>query len=184
MTDALNCLPNEPLPWSAKVSPEFIERVFTMARYLRMPTMGPVWLMGCMAWESAKTFSPSVRNMAGSGAVGLIQFMPDTARGMGTSTEVLAQMTAESQLVYVQKYFEPYVGRLNSLGDVYMAILWPAAVGKPDDHILWKQSERPTTYRQNAGLDVNKDGAITKAECTSKVYDRLMEGFRTENMRQ
>ncbi|MBD4207878.1 lytic transglycosylase domain-containing protein [Staphylococcus aureus] len=183
ITPALNWLPGEPLPWSAKVSKNFIDLVFQISNNLAMPTMGPVWLMGCMAWESNATFSPSIRNMAGSGAVGLIQFMPATAVDLGTSTDLLAKMTAEQQLVFVQKYFSRYAGRLKSLGDVYMAILWPAAIGKPDDHILWSQESRPTTYRQNAGLDVDKDGAITKAECTAKVYARLMEGFKPENMR-
>jgi soluble lytic murein transglycosylase-like protein len=37
--------------------------------------------MACMAWESGRSFRPDVKNMAGSGATGLIQFMPTTAAG-------------------------------------------------------------------------------------------------------
>lgn len=183
MSAYLNWLPGSPLPWSAKVSKNFIDLVYQIAANLNMPTMGPCWLMGCMAWESGETFSPSVTNMAGSGATGLIQFMPRTAGELQTSTAELAQMTPERQLAFVQKYFMPYKGRLQTLGDVYMAILWPAAIGKPPEHILWDKDSRPTTYRQNAGLDTNKDGAITKAECTVKVYDKMMKGFQPENMR-
>lgn len=180
---AMNWLPGDPLPWSAKVSKNFIDLVFQIAANLDMPPMGPVYLMGCMAWESANTFSPSIRNAAGSGATGLIQFMPSTAKDLGTNVDSLAAMTAEQQLIFVQKYFMPYKGRLQSLGDVYMAILWPAAIGKPESHVLWNKDSRPTTYRQNAGLDMDKDGDITKAECTQKVYARMIEGFKPENMR-
>lgn len=168
------------LAWGAKVSSTFRDRVRWIANNLRMPSDGQDWLMACMAWESAETFSPSITNMAGSGATGLIQFMPRTAEGLGTSTEQLARMSAEDQLNYVYKHFRPFRGRLNSLSDVYMAILWPAAVGKPENHVLWNRDARPTTYRQNAGLDVNRDGSITKAEAASKVAEKLTKGRRPE----
>lgn len=171
-----------PLPWGAKVSAEFRRRVAILADSLRMPAGGAAWLMGCMAWESGETFSASVRNMAGSGAVGLIQFMPTTAAGLGTSTGALAAMTPEQQLEYVHAYFKPYAGRLNNLGDVYMAILWPAGIGKPDDWVLWDRASRPTTYRQNAGLDVNADGTITRGECVAKVAAKLEKGYLPGNV--
>lgn len=170
------------LAWGSKVSPAFRERVRRIADTMGMPQDGASWLMGCMAWESARTFSPSVRNAAGSGAVGLIQFMPDTAHGLGTSTDALAAMTAEEQLEYVAKYFKPYAGKLQLLSDCYMVILWPAAVGKPDGTILWDQSTRPTTYKQNAGLDGDHNGQITKAEAASRVHDLYVEGLRPTNV--
>jgi hypothetical protein len=135
-----------------------------------------------MAWESAETFSPDIKNAAGSGATGLIQFMPSTAVGLGTSTAKLAAMSAEDQLNYVYKYFRPYNGRLHNLGDIYMAILWPKAVGKPDSYVLWDRSKMPTTFRQNAGLDVNKNGQVTRAECLKKVNGKLVKGLKPANM--
>jgi hypothetical protein len=146
-----------------------------------MPPEGADWLMACMAWETGETFSPSVRNGAGSGAIGLIQFMPATARALGTTSEQLALQTAENQLLYVERYFLPYKGRLNTLSDVYMAILWPAAIGKPEKALLWDAATRPTTYRQNAGLDINKDWRITKEEAASKVVKKLRKGLLPEN---
>ena len=140
----------------------------------------PDHMMACMAFESGETFSPSIYNAAGSGAVGLIQFMPATARGLGTATGNLAALSAVEQLDWVEKYFQPYKGRLKTLSDVYMAILWPAAIGKPESSPLWAQSERPTTYRQNSGLDANKDGVITKAEAASKVQAKLERGCKPE----
>lgn len=40
-----------------------------------------------------------------SGATGLIQFMPSTAKQLGTTTDKLAAMTEVDQLDYVAKYF-------------------------------------------------------------------------------
>jgi hypothetical protein len=119
--------------------------------------------------------------MAGSGATGLIQFMPATAHTLGTTVEALAAMTAEEQLDWVEDYFQPFRGQLATLADLYMAILWPRAVGKPGDYVLWDKATRPTTFRQNAGLDQNHDGAITKAECAAKLQAMLAEGLRPEN---
>lgn len=166
-----------PLAWGSRVSRPFRERVRRMALDLKMPADGPNWLMACMAFETGETFSPSVRNGAGSGAVGLIQFMPATAKGLGTSTAHLADMTAEEQLDFVHRYFLPYKGKLSRLSDVYMAILWPAAIGKPDTAPLWDAATRPTTYRQNSGLDANKDLTITKGEAAAKVAAKLMKGL-------
>lgn len=173
------------MAWGAKVSVVFRERILWTADDLDIgddPHDGADKLMTCIAWESGRSFRPDVKNMAGSGATGLIQFMPSTAVDLGTTVEALAQETAEDQIRWVHKYFKPYKGRLKTLSDVYMAILWPKAVGQPESSPLWDQASRPTTYRQNAGLDVNKDGTITKAEAASKVAALLSEGLRPGNV--
>lgn len=167
------------IAWGSKVSPTFKERVLWIAETLGC---NPDHLMACMHWESGGTFRADVRNAAGSGATGLIQFMPSTARALGTTTAALAKMTPEDQLNYVYKYFRPFAGRLNNLGDLYMAILWPKGVGQPDHYVLFDRSKQPTTFRQNAGLDVNKDGLVTRAECLVKVNERLARGLRPENV--
>lgn len=161
------------LAWGQTVSLAFRERIFEIAQDLQVE---PDHLMACIAFESAETFRSDVRNAAGSGALGLIQFMPLTARSLGTSSEALAKMSPECQLDYVRAYFWPYRGRLKSLGDVYMAILWPAGIGKPDDWVLWDRLTRPTAYRQNAGLDLDKDGKVTKGEAVAKVQAKLKRG--------
>jgi hypothetical protein len=164
--------------WGRKVSKEFVDKVAAIAIDLDIP---PDWLMACMAFESAESFMAGKLNLAGSGAVGLIQFMPATAKALGTSTAALAAMSAEDQLTYVAKYFRPYHGRLATLEDVYMAILWPLAVGKDDGYILFDVVSKPTTYRQNAGLDLNKDGKVTKYEAAAKVRAALQRGLLLEN---
>ena len=164
------------LAWGKKVTEEFRKKVLDICSALGAD---PNFIMACIAFESGETFSPSVKNAAGSGAVGLIQFMPGTAKALGTTTEELASMSAEAQLDYVAKYFQPTKGRLATLEDVYMAILWPAAVGKPLDYVLFDKNDlaHPKRYAQNAGLDSNKDGKITKKEAADKLRQKLNKGL-------
>jgi hypothetical protein len=167
------------LAWGAHVSPVFRERVRWIAENLGCPANS---LMACMAWESGESFRSDIKNAAGSGATGLIQFMPSTARALGTTTAKLAALSPEDQLNYVYKYFQPFAGRLHNLGDVYMAILWPKGVEKPDHYVLFDKKKMPTTFRQNAGLDVNKDGLVTRAECLVKVNQKLAKGLLPNNL--
>lgn len=168
------------LCWGKKVSKPFRARLLQVAANLET---NPDFLMACMAFESARSFSPSIANAAGSGAVGLIQFMPSTAQALGTTPTQLAAMSAVKQLDYVERYFLPRKGKLESLADVYMAILWPSAIGKPDDFVLFDKSDpqHPKRYIQNAGLDFNEDGLITKAEATARVERQLELGLLQEN---
>ncbi len=159
------------IAWGKKVTPAFKAKLIQIAAELGAD---PNDLMGAMGFESGQTFSPKIKNRLGSGAVGLIQFMPSTARGLGTSTAALAKMSAVQQLDYVYKYLKPYTGQLNSLGDVYMSILWPAAVGKPDSYGLFRKGTR--AYTQNKGLDTNKDGVVTRGEATARVTQTLQLG--------
>lgn len=164
------------MAWGKKVSQTFKDRIRWAADALELPREGVDWLMSCIAFESGETFRSDIRNAAGSGATGLIQFMPKTAIGLGTTTTKLAAMTAEDQINFVYRYFLPYKGRLKNLGDMYMAILWPAGIGKADDWKLWCKTSREITYSQNQGLDVDKDGCITRGEAVSKVKAKLVRG--------
>lgn len=170
------------LAWGAKVSPSFATAVIQMTG--RLMVEDPSWLMTCMAFETGETFSPSVRNGAGSGAVGLIQFMPGTASALGTSTEELAAMTAIAQLAYVENYFHPRAGRLHNLGDIYGAILWPGMIGKPDNYPLFKEHDpvKPKLYLQNKGLDVNHDGVVTRGEVCSRINAMYTRGLSAPNV--
>jgi hypothetical protein len=129
--------------------------------------MNPDHLAAIISFESAGSFSPSVRNAKGSGATGLIQFMPSTAARLGTSTDELAAMTADEQLDVVYQYFQPFAGRLGNLGDAYLAVFSPAGMGKGPDHVLYAAPSK--AYEQNSGLDVNGAGVITNADVTRAV---------------
>jgi len=166
------------IAWGAVVTPDFCKAVIATCKNLGIPD--PSYLMACIAFETGETFSPAIKNSAGSGAVGLIQFMPSTAKALGTTTAALATMTGEDQLEFVWKYLRDYRGRLKTLGDVYGAILWPAMIGKPDDYVVFDRNntKSPKLYSQNRGLDYNKDGKITKAEVVAKVQGKLTKGLQ------
>ena len=157
---------------ASKVSVDFARKVIQVSNRLGI---NPNNLMAAMHFETAGTFSPSIRNAAGSGATGLIQFMPATARGLGTSTTALAQMSAVEQLDWVERYFAPYRGRMSTLEDLYMAILWPRAIGEPNSYVRWRSGTR--TYNMNSGLDTNRDGTVTKAEAAGKVRGSYNAGL-------
>ena len=166
------------IAWGMQVTGVFKSKVLKICKRLEMD---PNHIMAAIAFESAGTFSPAIKNAAGSGATGLIQFMPRTAQGLGTTTDDLAKMSAVEQLDYVEKYFKPHKGKCKSVSDVYMAILWPAAVGKEDEFVLFDKFNRPETYVMNKGLDSNRDGKITKREAATKVLSYLTQGLFDQN---
>ena len=131
----------------------------------------PNWLMAVMNFESGmnhQAVNPK------SNATGLIQFMPSTARGIGTSVEALKAMTNVEQLDWVLRYFRPYVGKMTSYIDVYLTVFFPAAVGKSDDWVLQTSSLSASKIaEQNHIFDVNNDGKITVGEIKSVMLNRL-----------
>jgi len=164
------------LVWGAKVSKEFRARVRQIESNLGINAN---WLMAIMAFETGNSFDPTTTNLAGSGATGLIQFIPSTAVGLGTSTTALARMTAVQQLDYVERYFEDYARRIRNIGDAYMAVLWPAAINKPESYVMWeKTGTYARQYAQNAGLDANRDDKITRGEAVERVDKSYMEGLK------
>jgi hypothetical protein len=161
------------LAWGKRVDAPFKRKVIEISAELGID---PNYLMAAMAFESMRTFSASIQSPH-TKATGLIQFMPSTAKALGTSIDALKRMTPLAQLDYVRIYFEPYRGKLRDLSDLYMAILWPKAVGKPLSYVLFAKGS--TAYRQNH-LDANNDGAVTKIEAASRVQQHLVEGMREE----
>ena len=135
-----------------------------------------------MAMETAGTFNPAIQNPK-SKATGLIQFTEPTAKGLGTTTAELAKMSRTEQMKYVEKFLSNKGISGKGLSDIYMAILFPVAVGKPDDFVLFGKGatvqgfgEGSLAYEQNKPLDINNDGSITKAEASAKV--RQFKGVR------
>lgn len=172
------------LPWGAKVDDAFIDKLFEICERMGWGPDLADDLMGCMAFESARTFSPSIKNQAGSSGRGLIQFMEATARDLGTTTDALARMTAVDQLEYVYAYFTKYRWheRVRCLEDMYMAILMPKYISSPLGTVLFNDGTK--AYTQNRGLDADQDGRITKAEAAAKVRAVYLEGFKAGNSRE
>jgi hypothetical protein len=129
----------------------------------------PDFLATVISFETGGSFNPAQKNKAGSGATGLIQFMPDTAKGLGTTVEDLANMSAEQQLDYVYKYYSRF-HNLNTLHDIYMATLYPAAIGKKDDQVLFKDPD--IKYKQNIGFDKEHKGYVTVGDVSGSITGR------------
>jgi hypothetical protein len=125
-------------------------------------------LIAIMKQESG--INPQARNP--SGATGLIQFMPKTAIALGTTTDDLYKMDGVQQLDYVYKYFKMTGVGNGQLGDLYMAVFMPKYIGYDDKHVLGQRGApgfSGAVYRQNSGLDRNKDDKITIADVKQSV---------------
>lgn len=185
---AKNRTPSYGLGWSKLVPPEFAQKVILGCTKRSYPVMAAHWLMGNMAFESGRTFSPSKQNNGGSNFFGLIQFGNAAALELDTTLEKLKAMTQLEQLDYVFKYFDLWQKRgkrYTQLEDFYLTIFYPAAVGKKADEVLFTQNSPDKfiakAYAQNSGFDKNKDGAITIGEICTTVYDIYYQGMDTAN---
>ncbi|MEO0895075.1 MAG: transglycosylase SLT domain-containing protein [Bacteroidota bacterium] len=134
------------------------------------------WLLAVMDQESQ--FNPSVANFKGSGATGLIQFMPGTAAELGTTTYQLASMDPIRQMDYVYQYLatvrERY-GDYKGLTDLYLAILYPKARGADMCFTLFAKPSR--SYKQNSGLDEDKDGRVTVSDIDHHLRRKYPDAF-------
>ena len=140
--------------------------------------MNPYHLANLIHFESAGSFSPSKDNMAGSGAVGLIQFMPSTAEGLGTTTSALRRMTGPEQMVYVEKYLndiKKYTGAdLQKAEDLAMSVFFPTAVGKGRSYNIYEYYVR----RFNKVITKKFTSGFIKRKSNKKGVKKY--GFTTE----
>ena len=120
------------------------------------------WLYGVMYFES--TLNPQAFNSV-TGATGLIQFVPTTAKDIGTTTEDLMQMDFTEQIPYVVKYLQRYMPFYNFI-DLYLAVFYPAAIKRTDDY------QFPSAVaKANPGYAV--EGVVTKGGIAEILSSRL-----------
>ena len=159
--------------WSKKkdLPNAFYEKVIHISKKIKCD---PNDLMGVMWVESDHSFSPTAKNPHGA-AVGLIQFMPDTAKALGTTRDKLLAMTAVEQLEYVEKFLvanKTAAGYKDNetinRGTLYSLVFLP---GRSKRDVLTTKGE--DYYEQNKILDSNKDGKITKADLHKIITDNL-----------
>lgn len=135
----------------------FAQKVRKIAAKLEIP---PEWIMAIIHSES--NFKANRKNMKGSGAKGLIQFMPKTCKSLGMKK---FPESAIAQLEFVYKYFQKCKkqrGEFRNLTDLKLSVLYPKAMGKADNYVLYQKPS--IAYRQNKGLDKNRDGVVTVAD--------------------
>lgn len=157
-----------------KITREFKEKVIEISMKLGID---PNSLMLTMFIETARTFDPAIQNKQ-SRATGLIQFMPATARGLGTTVDKLKEMSAIDQLDYVYKYMLPYRGKMKEFVDTYLAVFFPLAISKADDWVLETKSLPANRIASwNPLYDLNRDGKIQKSEIKKKILEFLPKDF-------
>lgn len=174
--------PEFDLAWSAKLSPEFLTKVRNFNQVMQL-TLGdqPHYINGCMAFETGRTFSPSIQNFGGAPYFGLIQWGKMAAADVKMTVDQLVKLTAEQQFDYVLQWFRPYAGRIKTLSDIYMRIFMPTFIGKPENAVIAIAGTK--TYMQNRGLDINGDDSIQKWEAAAQVMAQLQLGMQPQNRR-
>lgn len=146
--------------------PDFNKKLEKIADQLNVKSSDLIAIMKQESRVDPKAVNPY------SGASGLIQFMPATARNLGTTVEDIRQMSAVEQLDYVYKYFKMVGVGNGSLGDLYMAVFMPKYVGASDNTVLGASGAAGFSgkvYAQNKSLDRNRDGRITVADVKQSV---------------
>ncbi len=152
---------------------DFEKKVRETAQKLNIP---PEWLMAVMHSESR--FDASVANFKGSGATGLIQFMPTTAQDFDITTAKLRNLNHVQQLGYVYAYFDAkrkQYKEYESLTDLYLAVLYPKALG--EDYCYTMYAHPSKQYELNKGLDVNKDNRVTVQDIDQFLKQKYMPAY-------
>lgn len=156
--------------------PSFEKKVHKVSNKLSIP---PEWLMAVMYSESK--FDASVSNSKGSGATGLIQWMPATAGDFGITVEKLRNLNHVEQLDFAYMYLDRVRKKYKdytSLTELYLAILYPKAIGEDFCYSLYAKPSK--AYEMNTILDENKDGRVTVKD----IDDRMKRMFPTAYMTQ
>lgn len=150
----------KPTVTKKELGPEFLSRTKQIAQKLNCDYRDLLAVMNSESGMNSKAVNRT------TGATGLIQFMPSTAEGLGTSVEALKNMSPIEQLEFVEKYLSRMKKAAGfapndklSGADLYALIFLP---GRAKYEVLTNQNEK--YYRPNRGLDLNKDGKITKTE--------------------
>ena len=158
-------------------SNRFKTRLNEVSEELGIPSK---WLIKVIYIESAGTFSASTQNPY-SNAVGLIQFMPTTAKRLGTTTEKLKNMSRIEQLDYVLLYFkrwQKYTGEFKSESDLYLTVFFPIAVNKEESFILkTKTITAECIARANSGFDTDNNLEITKLEVINYLNTKRVKNY-------
>lgn len=145
----------------------------------------PDYLMAVMYHESAGTLRSDIVNPY-SGAVGLIQFMPDTAKWIGTTITDLKKMTNVQQLDYIEKYYSKWKqagAKFEKPYKLFLTTFYPASLVKGwannKNYIFGKEKSdnwARTIALQNKGFDLDKDGYISIKDY-EKYHNRLFEKY-------
>lgn len=163
-------------------SRSFISKVKQVAYMLGYD---PEWLMLVINNESG--FKVDAVNPY-SGATGLIQFMPETANWLGTSTMELRSMTRMQQLDWVLKYYGKWkkAGKIvRNSSDLALLTFYPYAVSQGDEYKIGSEkslNRARMITKQNPGLDMDGDSYISVLDYKKWLATKLPEGISKERI--
>ena len=111
--------------------PDFITGLNNLCQQINVPSDNMV-----IVFQIESNLNPHLHT---GSAAGLNQIMPDTAHGLGYTTNQIAAMTATEQITGpTAKYFisnKRILPAAPSMADLYLLNFYPVAVGKPDDYV-------------------------------------------------
>ena len=105
--------------------------------------------------QGESSFNPRARNR--SGAAGLFQIMPESARELGVSTSEILNMSPARQVALYDRYLERWnYNSSNRLGIMQAA---PAFADRSPDDVIYAKGSK--AWEQNPGWRELNDGPIT-----------------------
>ena len=157
----------------------FANKVKEVAQNLN--NTNPNRLMRIMYKESK--LNPQEENSE-SWATGLIQFMPDnknvsykTINGQRYEISDIKNMSNLEQLDLLAEYYKPYKSKINSYEDLYLATLYPAALWKPDNFILWSEKSEAKAKEVGRENNMNNWKPITITHVKKRVANDLPNNY-------
>jgi peptidoglycan hydrolase-like protein with peptidoglycan-binding domain len=151
--------------------PFFMEKLKKVAANLGVSEKDLIGIMKHESELNPRAVNPFTK------ATGLIQFMPKTARSLGTTVDEIYKMSATEQLDFVEKYYKSNNVRAgDDIGDLYMSTFMPAAKDKPDSFVLGNINggsvfglSAAAIYKQNKTFDSNRDGIFTVGDVKDRI---------------
>ena len=163
--------------WKNFVNKEaFINQVIETSANLGID---PSWLMLIFKIESG--FNRHAQNPYSKGT-GLLQWLPSTAKGLGTSIGKIILMSGVEQVQLAERYFAPYKGKMHSVYDVYFAVFSPIGLGKADSFVMHKKGTNG--YKWNAIIDQqgNNNGALEVIDIKHFVAKKISAEMRQKDV--
>lgn len=147
--------------------------------------LNPHDILAMMKFESGGKFNTSVVNKYGYKGLWQAgkelwndQSLGKKLRNAGFDYGTFQNESASRQLEAYQIYYQHHKQRsgspLNTLGDLAQLQLAPGHLGKTD--VLYKRGQ--SGYGPNSGLDINRDGVITKQEYAARISGGYGKGSR------
>jgi hypothetical protein len=157
------------VPGLARTSPAFRAGLYSLAT---LNGWNPDAIAAVISHESG--FDPSARSSSSS-AAGLLQIINATARALGTTSDAIAEMSAEEQLPIIEAFYSRFLGQAGIPLEDYLLVGYGRndAIGQPDGYPLdCAESLDPAErrrYEVNAGLDAGGKGCITAGDVRASI---------------